>query len=110
MVIDDFNCKGLSVFPFEANPPLVIYSDTVLILAVSFQFFQAIPRRQPEIFDRVRRVKKKQFSKGQPVERRGKPPRSLSLEDRLGDRAFEAADHRIMIMRGVNNVKRYVIA
>jgi hypothetical protein len=108
VVIDDFDRKGLSVFPFEADPPLVIYPDTVLTLSVSFKFLQTVPRGQPEIFNRVRGVKKKQFSEGQPMELRGEPPRSLSIEDCLGDRVLEAADHKIMIMRGVNNVKRYV--
>ena len=42
MVINNFNGVGITVFPDEADAPLVIYPDAVLADAIASQRFQSI--------------------------------------------------------------------
>ena len=44
MVIDNFDLAGMAVLPFETNPVLLVYPDTVLIFPVTTQAFQTICR------------------------------------------------------------------
>ena len=45
MVIDDLDIERVSALPFEADAPLLINADTVLALAIAFQHFELIRRR-----------------------------------------------------------------
>jgi hypothetical protein len=49
MVIDDLDIERVSVLPFEADTPLLINANTVLALAIAFQPFELIRRRNHEI-------------------------------------------------------------
>src|ERR1700722_4828412 len=45
-----------SVSPLEANPPLIVYADAVLALAVTYQRFKTVSRQRSEIADRGSRL------------------------------------------------------
>jgi len=49
MVINNFNGVRITVFPREADAPLVINADAVLPRQVTFQGFQAIGGRYSHI-------------------------------------------------------------
>jgi hypothetical protein len=42
MIIDDFNIIGVTVFPSEANSPLLVDSYTVFAFAITRESFQFI--------------------------------------------------------------------
>jgi hypothetical protein len=44
VVIDNFDLVGMAVLPFETNPELLVYPDTVLIFPVTTKAFQTICR------------------------------------------------------------------
>jgi hypothetical protein len=47
----DLNVCWSSLGPAKANAPLIIDANTVLAVAVAFQFFQAIAWRGPQEFE-----------------------------------------------------------
>jgi len=49
MIIDDFNIICIAVMPSKTNTPLLIYSDTVLARAISFQWFNSVSWWNPQI-------------------------------------------------------------
>jgi hypothetical protein len=56
VVVDDFNVVRVTVFPSEADSPLVIDPDTVLSGPIVPQFFQSITRRYSHFVYRARVV------------------------------------------------------
>ena len=42
MVVHDFNVNGIAIYPYEADPPLIIDPDAVLTAAGALQCFQSI--------------------------------------------------------------------
>lgn len=67
MVVDDLDVSRLPTRPAEANPPLIVYPNTVLARAFSFEALQSISRRDSQIFNSLRCVQKE------------KPAKSLTL-------------------------------
>jgi len=49
VIVRDFDLKGISIAPKEADPPLVVDPDAVLSLAAPLKFLQAIARRHAKI-------------------------------------------------------------
>ena len=60
----DFDLVGISVFPREADAPLLIDADRVLPIAVSFECLEPVGRGHPEIVESFCIVQKAQFPKG----------------------------------------------
>ena len=48
VVIDNFNAGGVPACLYKAQPPLAIYADTVLPLAVALEGFQLVTRRETQ--------------------------------------------------------------
>ena len=61
MIVDDFDLKGVSVAPAEADPPLVVDPDAVLPFALARQAFQPIAWRGREIVQAAGIVDLRQF-------------------------------------------------
>jgi len=40
MIVDNLDIDGIFFFPFEANPILIIYPDTVLSFSLTREFFE----------------------------------------------------------------------
>jgi hypothetical protein len=80
----------------------------VLILAISGELFETVPRGHSEIAQRVSRVEQEELLQGRPVNTLWEPSRAFAIEDSLGLWIFKAPNHRTIIMLRVNNVKRYV--
>jgi hypothetical protein len=45
VVVNDLDLMGVTIFPIEAEPPLVIDADTVLTAPPTFELLQPIARR-----------------------------------------------------------------
>jgi hypothetical protein len=57
VIVRDFDLKGISIAPGEADPPLVVDPDAMLPFAAPLQLFQAIARRHAKILERDRAMK-----------------------------------------------------
>jgi hypothetical protein len=95
MVVDNFNLCGLTRFPAEADSPLVIHPDAVLATPVSGKFFQAVPRRDSEIFNGICTIKEIEFALGKLLKRQGKSFDPLSIESPFCVPVSKGFDHRI---------------
>ena len=68
MVVNDLNLLWPSSSPQEANPPLVIDTDTMLTRAITMltraialKRFETVPRRNPQFFEVLRVTELAQF-------------------------------------------------
>lgn len=61
MVIHDFNILDTIVCPPEADAPLVVDSDAVLVLSRAFEELKSVARGYPETVDIRSGMKLKQF-------------------------------------------------
>jgi hypothetical protein len=64
MVIHNFNVVGAAFMPSEANPPLVIDADAVLPGAPTFESFQAVSGREPQVAQLARAVQLGELPQG----------------------------------------------
>lgn len=64
MVIDNLDLVGITLPPDRANSPPVIDADTVLPLAVSFQRFKTVSRRNLQALQRSRAIRSKLRKRG----------------------------------------------
>ena len=79
-----------------------------MTLSIPGQLFQAIPRRNPQISQSIGCVKHEELLQSRAMDVLRELSRAFTPEDPFGLWVFEAPNHRIIIMRRVNNVKRYV--
>ncbi|AOW93857.1 hypothetical protein BFN03_17570 [Rhodococcus sp. WMMA185] len=61
VVVGDFHIAGAARGPDETDPPLIVDSDAVLPLTVSYQLFQPVTWRNAKVVDVVRGVEDQQF-------------------------------------------------
>lgn len=109
MIVGDFHVQGIAVFPAEADPPLIIDPNAVSALPIPGQLFQAIPWGNSQIAQSIGGVKDEELLERRAVYFRWELSRALAPEDPLCLWVFEAPNHDTIIMRRVNNVKRYVL-
>lgn len=74
VIVDNFNVKGVAVFPFETDAPLPIDANAVLPLAITLEGFKVVRRRDTQVIQRDRRIEL------------GKPP--LRSCDDIGRKPF----------------------
>ena len=109
MVVGDLHVQGIAVFPAEAYPPPIVDPDAVLALPIPGQLFKAIPGRNSQIGQSIGGVKHEELLQSRAVDVLWELSRAFTLEDPFGLWVFEAPNHVTIIMRRVNNVKRYVL-
>ena len=56
MIGYDLDVVGISLFPAEADFPLLIYPDAILSLTVSLELFQSVSGRDSQVIQRFRSV------------------------------------------------------
>jgi len=61
VIVGDFHFDGITVFPAEANPPLIVDPDAVLTLSIPGQLFEAIPGRNSQIGQGIGCVKQQEL-------------------------------------------------
>jgi hypothetical protein len=106
MVINDFNVKGMSVFPAEAHPPLIINTDAVLPSSITFEQFQPIVRRNSQVIYTARPIKLSKFALRDAFNI-DESCCAFALEQRLRIWTLKRPNHHSMITSSVNNAKRY---
>ena len=106
MIIHNFNTAGMAVCPDKANPPLVIDADAVLTLPVAFRRFQTIAGRYFQKTQIRSGIQLLQFAHRHRFNI-GKPFHPPALKQGFGVFAVEFGNHRQIITKPVNNVKRY---
>ena len=47
MIVDNFNILSVGVLPYETDPPLIVYSNTVLLCTIALESFQPVPGYAP---------------------------------------------------------------
>lgn len=92
MIVDNFNVKRVSIFPQEANPPLVIDPNAVLPLTISTQRFEPVARRGGQIAQFRRRVELSQLPQSGPFDGL-EAPRGKPLKQPFSFLATERLDH-----------------
>jgi hypothetical protein len=93
MIVDDLNVMSATVTPDEADSPWVVDPYAVLSLSVARESFQAVSRRNAEVFNAGTAIQHAQLPKGGLLNIRRQPSRVLALEDPLGLPAPEALYH-----------------
>src|SRR5436305_13226959 len=61
VIVHDFDIPRCSLAPFKAYPPLIVNTDAVLPAAIAMQRFKPIAGRNPQIFQILGRVHRKQL-------------------------------------------------
>src|SRR5690242_15808482 len=64
VVVDDLDFVGMFISPYEADPPLIVDADRVLSLAITFQGFEPVRRRDAQILEPPGAVDETQLAQG----------------------------------------------
>jgi hypothetical protein len=62
MTINYLDFKDVAWFPYKADSPPVVDSDTILPQAISFESLQAVSRRNSQVIKGLRPVEHAQFA------------------------------------------------
>jgi hypothetical protein len=84
VIVNDLHPFRARILPPKTHSPLLVDSDAVLSFTVAFEFFEAVARWHPKVFDRFSRVEYQQFLERSPLRGIVILPRSRPLEDPLG--------------------------
>lgn len=94
VVINHLNFERVPSFPPEADSPLLVDSDAITALAITFQLFQPVAAGCGQIIQRHRTVNRHQFAKRRPLDVWRKSVRHLFIPKFLGVPASKRPDHR----------------
>jgi hypothetical protein len=105
VIIDDFNVIGSILLPYKTNTKLIVDADAVLTPPLSFQWFQHVSRRLPEIVQTGSCIHPVEFSPSHDFY--GAPsPICADLSQFRSVVVLEAPDHGDRIGCNAFNVKR----
>jgi len=107
VVVADLDVIRVSVFPAEANSPLIVDSDAVLARAVSRESFQSIPRWHPKVVQPFNGVQEQQLSVRPSLHVRSELTSTLPLEHLSRLSVPKRPNHRSNVTGGTSNVNRY---
>jgi hypothetical protein len=93
VVVRYLHVVSITVRPSEADPPLVVDPDAVLLLPIPSQLFEAVTRRDPKILECLRAIQNDQLSLSLPLKRGRELPGSLAPKDLLRLLIPEAPNH-----------------
>jgi hypothetical protein len=87
--------------PYEADSPLIVDSDAVLILAVIFELLQSVGWRYAQVIKRLRLVEHEQLAQRNLLNLPRQAARYFTLPDFFGFFAKKINDYAFTIMHGV---------
>jgi len=93
MIIHDFYIIGITIDPFEANPPLIVDPDAILPCPITAELLQPVCWRDAEIVQRDGIVEHAQLAVADLLDVLGQPGRAQAFEDAGGFLALEGFDH-----------------
>src|SRR5699024_9657581 len=97
VVVDEFDIVRTSISPDEAETPLRVHSDAVLPTTIPDESFQAVPQRDPQVLDILRRMDQHELPQGRSLHCPVDAFDVLLLPDPLGVLAAERSDHETTI-------------
>jgi len=98
VVVHHLDLLCVAVLPGEADPILVVDPDAVLSTAISTENFEAVAWESAQVVESLRCMQLRQFALSDPGNT-PKPPRRITLEQRLGVAIPEGPDHLVMVLR-----------
>jgi len=106
VVVHDLNFECVTVFPLEANPPLLVDPDAVLPSAITLEGLELIRGRNHEIPQLRRAIQVFQFLASSLLDLTVQALYELPTEDCLRILVLERTDHVLIVNPYVINVKR----
>jgi hypothetical protein len=97
VVIGDFDIMGVSVFPAEADPPLLVDADAELAVAISLQRFEPVGRWNPQVVDVDGLADHGELDEGALLDVRGESSGTLFIPDFPRFLVGEAYQHQVKI-------------
>ncbi|GAB3582847.1 hypothetical protein GCM10027579_13270 [Calidifontibacter terrae] len=97
VIVDEFDIVRSSLSPDEAETPLRIHADAVLTTSVTDEPFQAVPWRDPEVLDILRRMDQLELPQRRPLHCSIDALDVLLMSDAFGVLAAERSDHTAII-------------
>ena len=98
MVIHDLHINGADARPHEADAPLVVDTNTVLTLPITFQRLKVVARRSFQEFESLGRFKLSELALRN-LHERFELLRAFAFVQRLRDFALERPDHETSVLR-----------
>jgi hypothetical protein len=95
VVVDDLDVLRPSLGPPETNTPLLVDADAVGTSPVSLELLEPVPRRHPQIIERLGGIENEQLSQSGTLNILGELARAPSLPDKLGFPIRERPQHTI---------------
>jgi len=93
MIVNDLDIVRVSVFPAEADPPLIVDPNAMLSGAIVSQLLEAIAGWDPKVVQLLSRIDGNQLAEHRALKLRRKPTDLFSSEKPLGVAIAEAVDH-----------------
>jgi hypothetical protein len=110
VVIDNGDVVCVAVAPRETDPPLVVDADSVLSDSIAAELLQAVARWNAKVVECFGRVDDDKLAEHDPAQLGWVAPNGFAVEEAFGVAIAEALDPRLILTRGVTNVKRYYVA
>ena len=92
MIFRDFNVLHVAIFPDEADAPLIVNANAVLMLAIASQLFEPVTRHRRQVIQSLRGVDHHQLPKRLLLELL-ELPYPLAIEQALGGSRSKRFDH-----------------
>jgi hypothetical protein len=108
VIIRNLYVVSVGILPNEAQPPLIVYPDTVLASPFSAQRFKVIARRRRKIGQSYCGIQLPELSKCGPFDC-PKTSYGAALMKALRIPVHERLDHKAILTRKGYNVKRYML-
>src|ERR1700693_560468 len=93
MIVGDFDVPRCTIVPHKGEPPLIVDADTVLILTIPAQDFQAVARRNAQIVELIGGIQHQKLRAKVALNLRRKPAHRIACKDRSRALVREAFDH-----------------
>jgi hypothetical protein len=93
VVVNDLKLQSISVFPNEADSPLIIDLNTVLSNPVAPKLLKPVRWWNPQRIQAAGRRQNFELSRSQTLNVPGQPPGKPTTKDSLSFPAFEGLDH-----------------
>jgi hypothetical protein len=107
MIVRYFHIMRVAAFPAKTQAPLIINANAPLPLSVSRQSFQSVAGRNAQVIDYLCRIDRLKLAPGHVLHMRGNGSDPVAIEYRRGELVGERADHALILMLCISNVKRY---
>jgi hypothetical protein len=94
-MVNDLYLDGVSIFPAETDPPLVVDTNAPLPISIALELFKPIARRRLEIVHEGGSIKHSELSQSNALER-AETIHSFAMEEPLRIAIGKGTDHRSM--------------